>query len=101
MNALLLPLPAQQPDDVRYGRDIRPLLSDRCFRCHGPDAGTRKADLRLDERDAALAARDEGAAIVPGDPAKSLLLARIAHPDPEERMPPPESGKPTFRPDEI
>ncbi len=101
LNALLLPLPAQQPDDVRYGRDIRPLLSDRCFRCHGPDAATREADLRLDQRDAALAARDDGAAIVPGDPAKSLLLLRISHSDPDERMPPQDSGKPMFKADEI
>jgi hypothetical protein len=87
---------AQGDDGIRYGRDIRPILSDRCFRCHGPDAGTREADLRLDVRDFAVRARASGAAIVPGDPDRSLLVARIGHSDARERMPPPRSGKPAL-----
>ncbi len=75
-----------------FQRDIRPLLADRCFHCHGPDAGARKADLRLDVRAGATAQRDDGAAIVPGDAGRSLMLQRLRSTDPEVRMPPPESG---------
>ena len=87
---------------VRYGRDIRPLLSDRCFSCHGTDPETRAADLRLDSY--ADATRDLGGgdrAIVPGDPDASLLLERISSHDPYEQMPPPEANKPTLTPEEI
>ena len=80
---------AATPD---FNDDIRPLLSDRCFRCHGLDAGSRAADLRLDRREDAVAARDGGAAIVPGDPAASGLVARIMSADPDVQMPPPDSG---------
>ena len=80
---------------VRYGRDVRPILADRCFRCHGPDAASRSAELRLDERDAALARREHGAAIVPGAPEQSLLVQRISAHD-DDRMPPPDSGKPAL-----
>jgi len=78
---------------IRYGRDIRPLLSDRCFRCHGPDSAKRQADLRLDERDSALAERDGLVAIAPGDPGSSELWRRVTSGDPDERMPPPPSHK--------
>lgn len=71
----------------RYNTDVRPILADKCFRCHGPDAGSREADLRLDRRDDAVAA-----AIVPGDPGASSVHARIVSDDPDERMPPPEAG---------
>ncbi len=100
---ILLPWAAlsAQEEPVRYGRDIRPLLSDRCFRCHGPDAATREAGLRLDQREAAIGGRESGAAIVPFDPAASELLRRIAHADPDERMPPPSSGKPALGPQEV
>ena len=81
------------PTTIRYGRDIRPLLSDRCFRCHGPDGASRKAGLRLDERAAALAEREGVAAIVPGDPDASELVRRIGSSDPHELMPPPSSHK--------
>jgi hypothetical protein len=77
---------------VEYNRDIRPILADRCFRCHGPDGAKRKAGLRLDRRDEALAARDGRRAIVPGDPEESELTFRISTEDAELRMPPPGSG---------
>ncbi|MFM8496021.1 MAG: PSD1 and planctomycete cytochrome C domain-containing protein [Planctomycetia bacterium] len=78
-----------------FNRDVRPILSDRCFSCHGPDAEDRQAGLRLDLRDAALAALDSGAtAIVPGDLAKSEIIARITSTDPDIVMPPPRLNKP-------
>jgi hypothetical protein len=92
---------AQQDPQPSYGRDVRPILADRCFRCHGPDANTRSADLRLDLREAALAARDGRSAIVPGDPDGSELLARVQHHDADERMPPADSGKAALGPAEI
>lgn len=97
-------LPAQErpaSEPVRYGRDIRPILSDRCFHCHGPDPNTREAGLRLDRRDDALAARRDGAAIVPGQPAASALLARITCADDADRMPPPSSGRRRLNDDEV
>lgn len=80
--------------DLRFNRDIRPILADNCFACHGPDAGQRQAELRLDERDAALAALDSGAkAVVPGNLDESQLWLRITAADESERMPPDDSGK--------
>ncbi len=78
---------------LSYGRDIRPLLAENCFQCHGPDEATREADLRLDLRDAAIAERDDAAAIVPGDAEKSTLVERIASDDEYLRMPPADTGK--------
>lgn len=78
---------------VRYDRDVRPILSDRCFKCHGFDTATRQADLRLDERESALISRSGVAAIVPGDPEASELWRRISSESPAEVMPPPESAK--------
>ena len=80
---------------IDFNRDVRPLLSDRCFACHGPDAEDRQAGLRLDAREHAVAALASGAtAVVPGDPAASALLARITSTDPDVVMPPPHVGKP-------
>lgn len=79
---------------LRYNRDIRPLLSDNCFHCHGPDANRRKSGLRLDIREEALKPAKSGAtAVVPGKPEISELVARINHPDPDELMPPAEAHK--------
>ena len=80
-------------EPVRYGRDIRPILSDRCFVCHGPDPGKRKAKLRLDIPSGATELRDGIAAIVPGDTRRSELLRRVQCGDEEERMPPQGSNK--------
>jgi hypothetical protein len=74
---------------VSFNRDIRPILSDNCFFCHGPDASHRQADLRLDVREDAVAA----GAIVPGKPAESTLVSRINTTDVDELMPPPDSHK--------
>ncbi|HUS39581.1 MAG TPA: c-type cytochrome domain-containing protein, partial [Pirellulales bacterium] len=81
---------------VDFARDIKPLLSDRCFKCHGPDSETREADLRLD-----LRANAVEAAIVPGDVEESELYHRITSDDPDEKMPPVDSNRTALTPDEI
>ncbi|MEX0679177.1 MAG: DUF1553 domain-containing protein [Pirellulales bacterium] len=86
-------------DPVRFNRDIRPILSDNCFQCHGPDAVRRKAELRLDLESGAKGANEAGP-IVPGKPDESELFRRISSDDPEERMPPADSGK-KLTPDAI
>ncbi len=80
---------APLPDKVDFNRDVRPILSENCFYCHGPDASHRKAKLRLDLRDAALAKE----AFIPGKPEESELSKRLDADDPEERMPPADSHK--------
>ncbi|MHB8955329.1 MAG: PSD1 and planctomycete cytochrome C domain-containing protein [Pirellulaceae bacterium] len=80
---------APLPEKVDFNRDVRPILADNCFFCHGPDPNHREADLRLDVREEAL----ESAALVPGEPAESALIERILADDPEERMPPADSRK--------
>jgi hypothetical protein len=77
---------------VSFNHQIRPLLSDRCFRCHGPDANARKAKLRLDTPEGAHRALDDGWFVIkPGDPSRSFLVEKIFETDPDEMMPPPES----------
>jgi len=77
-----------------FNRDIRPILADKCFKCHGPDATQRKAKLRLDSmRDASAPAASGSRAIVAGKIDESELIRRITSEDAEERMPPPRSGK--------
>lgn len=85
---------------VDFSDQVRPILADKCFACHGPDAAARKADLRLDLEDAAYAARDEGAPIAKGDVRKSLIMQRISATDPGDRMPPTDFKK-HLTPDEA
>ena len=81
-------------DEIDYNRDVRPILSDTCYKCHGPDAAERKAGLRLDSLDGSVAKLESGAtAIVPGKTDEGELLARIRSTDPDLVMPPPVSGK--------
>ena len=96
--SLLTPLLASaslaQAEPLRYNRDIRPILSDACFACHGPDTANQKGGLRLDVREFALKPAKSGdQAIVPGDAAKSPLISRIESGDKDEVMPPPKAHK--------
>lgn len=85
---------AVKPVRVDFRREVLPIISSKCFHCHGPDASARKAKLRLDVREDALRERDGEWAIVAGDPAKSELIARIHSKDEEEVMPPLKEDKP-------
>jgi hypothetical protein len=78
---------------LRFQREILPLLADKCFACHGFDASSREADLRLDLREAATATREAGAAVIPGQPDNSQIILRIEAEDPDFVMPPPDTGK--------
>jgi hypothetical protein len=78
---------------IRFNQDIRPILADNCFQCHGFDQKSRKADRRLDQREGAFAEKDGVRAIVPGDLTKSEMHRRIHSSDPDEVMPPPKDGK--------
>ncbi|MDA0767694.1 MAG: PSD1 and planctomycete cytochrome C domain-containing protein, partial [Verrucomicrobia bacterium] len=80
-------------EKISFNRDIRPILSDKCFACHGPDAKKRKADLRLDSFQGATEGGEFATPIVPGKPEDSELIVRILETDPDEIMPPPESHK--------
>ena len=80
-------------DKLSFNKDIRPILSENCFLCHGPDGESRSAGLRLDQREAALAGEDGEAAIVAGDPDASELIRRIETSDPDDQMPPPDSER--------
>jgi len=84
-------------DRVQFNRDVRPILSDKCFFCHGPDAEKREADLRLDIRDVAV----EAGAFVEGKPDDSELLRRVLSNDPAEQMPPPASKLEPLTPKEA
>src|SRR5438067_11404256 len=94
--ALLLSPAALHADEsrpggkVEFNRDIRPILSDTCYTCHGPAKSTRKAGLRLDTQDGLFA--DE--VVVPGQLGKSKLWERVSSPDPKQVMPPSSKGRP-------
>src|SRR3954470_20132729 len=82
------PLPDRLPARLDFNRDIRPVVSAKCFPCHGPDAGARMAGLRLDQREQALKDRGGVRAITPGKPAASRVYLRISAREPAQRMPP-------------
>lgn len=83
--------------EVQFNRDIRPILSEKCYFCHGPDEQARSAGLRLDVREDAISY----GAIVPGQPESSTLISRVHSLDPAERMPPPESKLPPLTTEEL
>lgn len=84
---------APAPDEpVSFNRDVRPILSESCFQCHGHDPSSREAELRLDLREGLFADLDGIPLVAPGDPADSELFLRIASDDPEDRMPHPDSN---------
>jgi len=86
--------PNSEPDEkVSFNRDIRPILSAACLRCHGQDAAGRQAELRLDLFEFATAKRESGSAIVPSQPDESLLWRRIVSSDPDQVMPPPDAAR--------
>lgn len=80
--------------EISFNQDIRPILAGSCYSCHGPDEGSRKADLRLDSLSGASRDLDGIRAIVPGDPEASELIARVSAADPDDRMPPEDHGEP-------
>src|SRR5947209_6289805 len=94
LGALLVPAAGRAAERIDFQRDIRPILSDFCFKCHGPDDKARKSKLRLDSRDTALKGGRSGeSAIVPRKPDASELIRRVSSKDETEAMPPPQTGK--------
>lgn len=100
LGSLFLDVATAAGDEPAFNRDIRPILADKCFKCHGPDEKQRQGDLRLDEEQATLADLNGHRAIVRHKPDESELIRRITATDPDERMPPADSGK-TLTPREI
>lgn len=98
--ALAAPIMLKAAEPARFGRDILPILSANCFSCHGPDEKNRKAGLRLDVEANAKANRRNGPAIKPGQPEKSLIMARLTSADSDVVMPPPSSHK-QIKPEQI
>src|SRR3954462_11647612 len=92
--ALLAPALMAAETKVDFNYDIRPIISAKCYHCHGPDESSRKAKLRLDVREDTLKERDGTRAIVPGDLKASELVLRIQSQEAEEVMPPPKEGEP-------
>jgi hypothetical protein len=99
--AVTAALHATAGEPVRFNRDIRPILSDKCFACHGPDKNKRDSGLRLDIREEAIADRDGVRAIVPGKPDQSDAFIRLTSHDQDEMMPPPKAKLPPITKDEA
>lgn len=91
--AVSAPVIAVVAGEISYSRQVRPILAEHCFVCHGPDEAKRKAGLRLDDESTAKARRKDRIAIVPGDPQASELIRRIHTPDPDDVMPPSQQVK--------
>src|SRR5438270_7316439 len=89
----LVPWPVRAAGPLSFNRDIRPILAENCFACHGPDRNQRKGNLRLDNDSDAYADRDGTRVIVPGKPQASELYRKLTASDPKKRMPPPKFGK--------
>ena len=87
-------------EPIRFNRDIRPILSDNCFYCHGPDKNKREAELRLDSHEGLHGTGGQPGALIPGKPDDSPMLHRILSTDPDEQMPPPETGK-SLTPEQV
>src|SRR5262245_18273645 len=84
----------EKPGAIDFSRQIRPILSDNCFRCHGPDERERKAKMRLDSREGMLKPfRSGGQPVVPGNSKESGIIRRLVAEDPSERMPPAHTNK--------
>ena len=80
------------PQTINFNRDIRPILSNLCYHCHGPDKTKRQAKMRFDTRAGLFAKRDDHHVVVPGKPSASAIYQRISSQDDDERMPPADSG---------
>ena len=98
--ALVLPQFAHSAEKVSFNRDIRPILSDICFTCHGPDEKQRKGGLRLDIKEAAMKGGESGPAIVPGKPEQSEVYKRLVTHDADDFMPPKKTNK-VLTPEQI
>jgi hypothetical protein len=97
--AALSPL-GRAAETIDFSRQVLPILSDACFRCHGPDAGSRKAKLRLDQREGLFRTRDDITVVVPGKPDASELVLRVSSQDEDEVMPPRDANR-QLKPAEI
>ena len=87
---------------LRYNRDVRPILAESCFPCHGPDGNSRKAGLRLDREEVAKGTLASGTVpVVAGAPERSGVIARVLHPDEASRMPLAKSGRARLRPEQV
>ena len=95
-----VPAPAAAAKKIDFNRDVRPILSEHCVACHGPDAGKREADLRLDTREGLFSKIDNIFPVVPGKPEASEVMLRILSHDKDEMMPPPKANKP-LKPEQI
>src|SRR3982751_2655866 len=99
-SACTLACAADPASALNFTRDVRPILANNCFQCHGPDKAARKADLRLDVRESAGKVHGAEAVVDSKKLVDSEILRRIASTDPEEHMPPADSGK-ALKPEQV